>query len=214
MDKVQEAKEAIEIVKKAALEYKPDGVGGSCQCDACNIDRPIYNAFQTVLSRLTELERELSERNDELAKLVRENEELREYRERLDSVMEDLVMVLPNKSGSPSDDEIIRETIAEIKQLQQGRVGESEIYDALRKSDAWNALYLEVDGAILNEAEKRIAKSLASRLSIPKVVSVEEIDGLLKKSVLTREEMEISRTDTMVISLNKLHALLTGGTGK
>ena len=42
--------QAIEVGKKISLDYKPDGIGGSCDCDVCNDIRPKYDALQTLIS--------------------------------------------------------------------------------------------------------------------------------------------------------------------
>ena len=36
----------VERLKEIALEYKPDGISSSCQCDACNEMRPKHQALQ------------------------------------------------------------------------------------------------------------------------------------------------------------------------
>ena len=38
-------KKAIKVLNKILLNYKPDGIGGSCNCDACNKIRPTYDAI-------------------------------------------------------------------------------------------------------------------------------------------------------------------------
>ena len=48
---------ATEVLREMLKDYKPDGIGGSCECDACNAIRPGYEALQFFIElgeRLTD----------------------------------------------------------------------------------------------------------------------------------------------------------------
>ena len=108
-----------------------DGLEGSISPEHYNFNIPISEINKHMVSReeYEKLKQNLasSESDNDCYKQDRQTLQdmqaeikvLREYKERLEPVMEELLLELPNQKSPVSDDVLVREAIAEIKALKE-----------------------------------------------------------------------------------------------